>query len=112
MYGPLIQHEGAFSMSINKVPKVPFAQIANAALRDKRLSYTARGILAHVLSNAGEWDAGMAYLRSQSDFEGQKAIQKALNQLTELGYRVVVKHQRADGRWESWVEWFHEPQQK
>ena len=72
-------------MSIQRVPQVPFAQIANSALRDKRLSFKARGILALVLSNTGEWEAGLRYLESQSDTDGRAAIQSGLNELTELG---------------------------
>jgi hypothetical protein len=94
-------------MSIDRVPKVPFAQIANEALRDKRLSFKARGILAMVLSHSGEWNAGRDFIVSQSDHDGQKSVQAGLNELTELGYRKVVKKQKDDGTWESWVEWTH-----
>jgi hypothetical protein len=96
-------------MAIHKVPKVPYAQIANGALRDKSLSFRARGILALVLSNSGEWSAPREWLEQQSDKEGREAIQRALNELSELGYRVVHKQQDAAGKWSTWVEWFHEP---
>ena len=96
-------------MSIDRVPKVPFAQIANSALRDKRLSFKARGILAMVLSHSGEWNAGRDFIVTQSDHDGQKSVQAGLNELTELGYRKVVKSQRPDGTWESYVEWSHDP---
>ena len=109
MYGPLIQHEGAFSMSIDRVPSVPFAQIANAALRDTRLSFKARGVLAMVLSHAGEWNANKAYIQSMSDHDGRESVQNALNELTKYGYRIMHKDRRADGTWASWIEWRHEP---
>lgn len=96
-------------MSIDRVPKVPFAQIANAALRDKRLSFKARGILAMVLSHSGEWNAGREFIVSQSDHDGKDAVQSALNELTALGYRKVVKNQKNDGTWESFVQWSHHP---
>ena len=96
-------------MAIHKVPKVPYAQIANGAFRDKSLSFRARGILALVLSNSGEWSAPREWLEQQSDKEGREAIQRALNELSELGYRVVHKQQDAAGKWSTWVEWFHEP---
>jgi len=96
-------------MSIQRVPEVPFAQIANTALRDRRLSFRARGILAMVLSNVGEWEAGRDWIVNQSDKDGKAAVQAALNELTELGYRVVVK--RSDGykRVTSLVDWRHIP---
>lgn len=96
-------------MSIDRVPSVPFAQIANAALRDARLSFMARGVLAFVLSHPGDWSVSRSMLMANSPTEGQKAVQKALNELTALGYRVVVKRQREDGTWASVVQWTHDP---
>lgn len=95
---------------INRVPEMPFAQIANSALRDKRLSYTARGILAYVLSHSGEWKIDRNTLGENTSKEGQKAIQNALNELTALGYRTVVKEQQANGQWTSVVVWVHAPE--
>lgn len=96
-------------MGINRVQGVPFAQISNKALRDKRLSFRARGILAMVLSNSGEWEAPRDWLVDQSDREGREAVQTALNELTELGYRVVRKVRDARGQIHTEVEWFHVP---
>ena len=96
-------------MTINKVPKVPYAQIANSALRDTSLSFRARGILAMVLSNAGEWKASRGWIEAQSPTEGREAVQRALNELTASGYRIVHKEQDALGQWSSWVEWTHQP---
>lgn len=97
-------------MGVNRVEGVPFAQIANAALRDKRLSFRARGILAMVLSHSGEWQANREWIARQSDHEGRQAIQTALNELTELGYRRVHKEQAPDGTWVTVTSWFHHPQ--
>jgi len=96
-------------MTIQRVPKVPYAQIANSALRDSTLSFRARGILALVLSNAGEWKASRDWLESQSEKEGRDAIQNALHELNVRGYRIVHKEQDAAGQWSSWVEWTHSP---
>lgn len=97
-------------MSVQRVPSVPFTQIANSALRDRRLSFKARGLLALVLSNAGEWNATRAWLVAQSDLDGRAAIQSALNELTELGYRVVTKeHDPVTGQFSTIATWFHEP---
>jgi len=93
-------------MSIQRVPEVPFAQIANEALRDSRLSFKARGVLALVLSNVGEWEATLRWLCKQSDKDGKHAIQQALNELTALGYRHVTKAP-INGVMRTIVEWKH-----
>lgn len=95
-------------MSIQRVPEIPFAQIANSALRDTRLSFKARGLLAMVLSHSGEWEAGRDWLEKQSQRDGRSAIQGALNELTDLGYRVVSKVQ-VDGQIRTVVQWFQQP---
>jgi len=97
-------------MTIQRVPEVPFAQIANSALRDRRLSFKARGVLALVLSNAGDWEASRQWLVNQSERDGRHAVQEALNELTDLGYREVRKVQK-NGKVTSIVEWRHEPQE-
>ena len=95
---------------INFTAGVPFAQIANTALRDTRLSFKARGILAMALSNSGEWEATRDYFEAGSDKDGREAVQSGLNELTALGYRVVEKRRRVDGTFDTVVHWFHEPQ--
>lgn len=97
------------TLSIQRVPPVPFTQIANSALRDKRLSFKARGLLALVLSNVGEWNATLNWLVAQSDHDGRAAVQAALNELTELGYRVVSKESRGHGDIQTVVTWHHVP---
>jgi hypothetical protein len=97
-------------MSINRVPEVPFAQIANAALRDERLSFKARGILAMVLSNVGEWQATAEWIEQQSEPDGRHSVQSALTELTDLGYRSVRRERMPDGRIATITDWFHEPQ--
>jgi len=94
-------------MSIQRVPNVPFAQIANDALRDKRLSFTARGILAMVLSHSGQWEADRDWIERQSP-QGRRGIQRALNELTELGYRRVSRVHH-EGKIRTVVEWFQQP---
>lgn len=98
-------------MSINRVPSVPFAQIANAALRDKRLSFKARGVLAMVLSNVGEWNATTDWIEQQSEKDGRHAVKEALRELSDLGYRVVSKRKIDGGRIVTVTDWFHEPQE-
>jgi hypothetical protein len=96
-------------MSVQRVPHVPFAQIANEALRDRRLSFKARGLLALVLSHSGEWVATAKWLESQSDKDGRASVQAALNELTDLGYRTVTRERYgADIR--TVATWKHAPE--
>lgn len=97
-------------MTIQRVPSVPFAQIANAALRDRRLSFKARGILALVLSNVGEWEATVSWIEGQSDRDGPDAIRTGLRELTALGYRKVVQERDEHGHVRNVAYWFHEPE--
>ena len=98
---------GGGVVSIQRVPSVPFAQIANSALRDRRLSFKARGVLALVLSNVGEWEATLGWLVRQSDHDGRHAVQQALNELTALGYRRVSRVM-VNGDIRTVVEWVHD----
>lgn len=97
-------------MSIQRVPEVPFAQIANSALRDTRLSFKARGVLALVLSNVGEWEATARWIEEQSEVDGAHAIQTALNELTALGYREVINERGPGGRIRTVAVWKHLPE--
>ena len=104
-----IASRGGPAMTIQRVPNVPFAQIANSALRDRRLSFKARGVLALVLSNVGEWEATLGWLVRQSDHDGRHAVQQALNELTALGYRRVSRVM-VNGDIRTVVEWAHDPE--
>lgn len=95
--------------AVNRIEQVPFAQIANAALRDERLSFRARGILAMVLSHTDGWKATRDWIVTQSEKEGRDAIQRALNELTALGYREVRKVRLEDGTIRTEVHWRHVP---
>ena len=67
-------------------------------VRDRRLSYRARGILARLLSNEDGFSMTAADL-ARDGLEGRGSILTALKELRTLGY--VVTHRRQDerGRW-------------
>ena len=62
-----------------------FVTIANEALRDPRLSYRAKGILAACLTHAADFPLTRAWIDSHGT-EGRDAITKAIHELRELGY--------------------------
>lgn len=96
-------------MSVQRVPSAPFAQIANEALRDSRLSFKARGLLAMVLSHSGEWIATRRWLEAQSQHDGRASVQSALDELTEYGYR-SVSYERIGAEIRTVVVWRHTPE--
>lgn len=75
-----------------------FAQIPNETLRDPRLSWTALGLLAEILSRPDNWSASAARMHAQRRgfgvrSEGIRRIRAAFRQLEACGYmrRAVVR---------------------
>ena len=62
-----------------------FTQIPNQWLRDARLSFKARGMLALLMSHTQGWQLSIASLAEQNR-EGKDAIRSAIQELEELGY--------------------------
>ncbi|WP_330460750.1 hypothetical protein OIB37_30065 [Streptomyces sp. NBC_00820] len=77
-------------MQIHRIPKHErdFVIIANKAIQDPRLSHTARGILALVLSLP---DGHRTNVRTLSDNypQGRSAVGRAVEELRKLGYWVT-----------------------
>jgi hypothetical protein len=63
-----------------------FTQISNAALRDPRLSFKARGILAWLASHQDGYGCSVAAIVSDSDTDGKAAVRSALDELEAAGY--------------------------
>jgi hypothetical protein len=92
--------------TINRVRRSKgFTTIPDAALRDERLSYRARGILAVVLSHSDGWVGGAEWFAEHGP-EGREAVATALRELEAAGYRTVTRSQDERGRWTTTVEWF------
>lgn len=86
-------------MIIRVEHKRRFTVIADASLRDPRLSFRATGVLAFLLSLADGTDISGRRL-CQTKKEGRDATLAALKELEEAGYLVRSRHQNpADGRW-------------
>jgi hypothetical protein len=69
-------------------PDTGFLIIRNDVVRDKRLSYRARGLLAAMLSHPDNWEFNREWLADQSATEGVSAIRTALKELERFGYLV------------------------
>ena len=85
-------HQGLVSMkTIIRIQRHGnYAVIPNATLRDKRLSFRARGLLGMILSNADEWVVHQEWLAEQAP-EGRDAIGTAFRELERYGYAVFTQ---------------------
>ena len=70
-----------------------FTIISNAALRDERLSWKARGLLAYLLSMDTGWETSIRRLATVAP-DGKSAVETALAELEALGY-LERRQQRA-----------------
>lgn len=78
-------------------PDTHFTIIRNDVLRDNRLSYRARGLLAAILSRPDNWSIRADQLAIESK-EGRGAVRTALNELRQCGYLKTVVRQVDAGR--------------
>lgn len=76
-----------------------FTQVPNAALRDERLSYKARGIHANLLSNSDEGWLESADTLADKSPDGRHAVRTGLQELVKYGYIEYRKSQGPDGHW-------------
>lgn len=89
--------------------RINFTIIGNEVLRDKRLSYRARGLLACVLSRPDDWRTSADSL-AREGLEGRAAILTALKELETAGYLVRTRVQDKHGLWRTFSTVFDEPQ--
>ncbi|MBQ6282024.1 MAG: hypothetical protein IJK66_00610 [Bacilli bacterium] len=87
-------------MSVFKIEKnKDYTIMSNYHLRDKNLSYKAKGLLSFMLSLPEDWDYSLNGLVSLSK-EGIKAVRNILQELKDLGYLVIEKKQNEIGQFE------------
>ena len=91
-------------------PEKNWTEISNDVLRDKSLSYRARGILARLLSNADGFAMNADDLAEESPGEGRDAVRKSLSELQNSGYLQRVKSQDERGRWRTDLYIYDTPQ--
>lgn len=98
-------------MSIKRAPRpqAHFTIISNDVLRDDRLSFRARGILASILSRPDNWRTDSESLARESK-EGRTAILTALKELESVGYLRRNKFQNEKGHWVTESLVFDKPQ--
>jgi hypothetical protein len=78
-------------------------------LQDRRLSYTARGLLADLLSRPDGWREDGRRMADTST-QGRLAVAKALRELTAFGYYRVERVRQPDGTFVSQAHVYDTPQ--
>jgi hypothetical protein len=73
-----------------------FVQIPSSTIRDKELSFRARGLLANLLDMPDGWDVRSEVLAREGR-EGREAIRKALHELGARGYYRLERRQLVNG---------------
>ena len=86
-----------------------FTVLPNALLQDRRLSYTARGLLADLLSRPDGWTEDGRRMADSSP-QGRLAVAKALRELVSFGYYHVDRVRRGDGTFVSQAHVYDTPQ--
>jgi hypothetical protein len=74
-----------------------FVQIPSSTIREKRLSFRARGLLTFLLDMPDGWDVKSEVLAAWGT-EGRDAIRKALFELAQFGYYRLERRRLRDGR--------------
>ena len=98
-------------MRVHRIAHVrDFLVLPNYLLQDRRLSYTARGLLADLLSRPDGWREDGRHMADSSP-QGRLAVSRALRELTAAGYYRVDKVRQSDGTFVSEAHVFDVPQQ-
>ncbi|MFC6883402.1 hypothetical protein [Actinomadura yumaensis] len=77
--------------------KKPFVQVPSSTIRDKRLSFRARGVLAYLLDLPEGWDVRSEVIAADGK-EGRDAVRKALAELGQFGYYRLERRQHPNGK--------------
>jgi hypothetical protein len=75
--------------------KIPFTQVANGVLTDKRLSAKAKGLYAYLYSKPDGWDFAIDRIALEMA-DGRKSINEGLKELEALGF--LTRKRQSDGR--------------
>lgn len=89
------------SIERGPLPTDNFTILSNAWLRDKRLSWRARGVLAWLASHSQSFKVSEARIVAASDLDGRHTVRQALSELEELGYLIRTKDHGIGGRFTS-----------
>jgi hypothetical protein len=75
----------------------PYTVISDSMLRDKSLSWKARGLLSYILSNYDDWSISISHLTNQAP-DGKDSVRSAIDELIEAGYLKREQQRNEKGR--------------
>jgi hypothetical protein len=91
-------------MKITRAPRTThFTVLSNDLIRDCRLSFKARGLLAWLLSQPDDWQTDAGRIAEQGP-DGRTAILSALKELEHAGYLTRTRTQDKHGHWSTACE--------
>lgn len=119
MARPLRETGGAAMRIRRGKHQTDFLILPNATLRDERLSYTARGVLAEILSRPDGWETSADALSERARFhrgakrgEGRRALRAAFTELEEAGYMRRVVQRGEGGRFSTLMVVYDTPKHR
>jgi hypothetical protein len=80
---------------LHKGDQVPFTQVANSILADKKISWKAKGIWAYLYSKPNDWDFHGDRIVDDG-LDGRHLVYSALRELESKGY--LTRKKQSDGR--------------
>jgi hypothetical protein len=95
-----------------------FTVLPNALLRDKRLSYTTRGVACEILSRPDGWDGSADDLWRQARRdrpgrrEGRRVFRGAYAELEAAGYLIRSRERDPSGHWTTVLTMYDTPQHR
>lgn len=90
-------------------PRADYTMVSNVALRDRTLSFRARGILAYMLSLPDGASTSTPQL-AQRSLEGRDAVRTAVAELATAGYVTRTKYRDLTGVWRWELTVYDRPQ--
>ncbi|MFA7399631.1 MAG: hypothetical protein WCZ98_04025 [Sideroxydans sp.] len=95
-----------------KSPADPWTRLLQATVRDKNLSFRARGVLFRLLSNIDGYRMAVKDLENEGT-EGRESISTAMKELRAHRYLITIKTKNDKGQYDGCEHFiFHEPQPK
>ena len=98
-------------MSIIRIAKrdQAYSVIGNHILRNKELSFRARGVLAWLLSHSEDWQVSSATI-AEEGLEGRDAVRASMTELRQAGHLVYRRERVEGGRLATVIDVYEAPQ--